>query len=143
MPVASVLITQSHSNHNVTRIKNYTTLVGLCAHADNIYIDAVDLRRENCPAGEVEVILLVPSYCSKSIHASFTGPPQSFWDCSTGLRVEPGWNPSDRQPAVRQVCTAACDGRSDGRLERDDVCAFDQVFVLPVDQRVPLVKVLV
>lgn len=47
------------------------------------------------------------------------------------------------QPAVGQVCTAACRGRSDGRLDGDDVCAFDQVLVLPVDQRVPLVEVLV
>lgn len=59
-----------------------------------------------------------------------------------------GWYPggtrrTDSQQSDRQVCTAACEGRSDGRLERDDVCAFDQVFVLPVDQGVPLVKVLV
>lgn len=46
-----------------------------CAHAHNEYIDAVDLQRENGPAGEVEVILLVPSDYSESIfHTSFTGP---------------------------------------------------------------------
>lgn len=33
-------------------------------------------------------------------------------------------------------------GRSDGRLEHGDISSFDEVFVLPIDQRVPLVKII-
>lgn len=81
--------------------------------------------------------------CLRTAPKVSTRPSQARLSRSGTVPQGSGWNPSDRQPAVRQVCTAARDGRSDGRLERDDVCAFDQVFVLPVDQRVPLVKVLV
>lgn len=87
------------------------------------------------------MILLVTSSNSKSIvHTSFTGPSPSVLDCSSGLQAEPFRSMAHVQQQVRNAATG---GRSDGRLERDDVCAFDQVFVFTVDQRIPTVEILV
>lgn len=78
----------------------------------------------------------MPSYYSKGI--LHTCPSQAR-PTGSGTAAR---GPLVGGPAGRQVCAAAGEGCSDGRLERDDVCPLDQVFILAVDQRVPLVEIL-
>lgn len=89
-------------------------------------------------AGEVEVILSWPVLLQNIIGKR---PHRPGWRIRGLLHEVPG---GIAQMTASDLTGTFCSvrGSSDGRLEHGDVGSFDEVFVLPVDQRVPLVKIL-
>lgn len=83
------------------------------------------------PAGEVEMTFSCRLLLLRRQAGKFrTGPPEWGW----------GWV-GIIQLTVSQFQVFFCSG-SNARLKHDDVGSFNEVLVFPIDQRVPLIKVL-
>lgn len=81
------------------------------------------------------MILSWPLLLQNIIHKR---PHRPGWRIRGLLHEAPGG--TTRMTASDLFCSRR--GSSDGRLEQGDISSFDEVFVLPVDQRVPLVEIL-
>lgn len=96
-------------------------------------------KKQIFPAGEVEIIFPIHYYSKMlSWHAKcawldmlglFHWVPRTRWNHSADGRTVPGI-----------FCSAW--GSSDGRLKHSDISSLKEVVILPVNQRVPLVEVL-